>query len=137
MTPEDIIQARTIIWSATMFTVAISLAIFTLIGRTSFGLLGTNCTQSIREVLYKSILMKNMGWFDESEHAVSVLTSAMASDTQLVNGTATESFGPQVEGAASMIGAIIIAFYFCWKMAVVCLVLAPFLTIGKTIAMRT
>ena len=35
-----------------------------------------------------------MGWFDESDHAVSVLTSAMASDTQLVNGTATESFGP-------------------------------------------
>jgi len=64
-----------------MATIAVVLGIFTLIGRMSYGLLGTNCTLSIRQLLYKSILEKNMGWFDESEHAVSVLTSAMASDT--------------------------------------------------------
>jgi hypothetical protein len=64
-----------------MVAVAITLGIFTMIARSSYGLLGTNCTQSIRELLYKSILQKNMGWFDKSEHAISVLTSAMASDT--------------------------------------------------------
>jgi hypothetical protein len=55
-----------------------------------------------------------MGWFDVPEHAVSVLTSAMASDTQLVNGTATESFSPQVEGFAALFGGITIAFIYCW-----------------------
>jgi ABC-type multidrug transport system fused ATPase/permease subunit len=36
-----------------------------------------------------------------------------------------------------LIGAIIVAFYFCWKMAVACLVLAPFMAIGKSIALKT
>lgn len=69
------------IWSGLMICVAIVLGIATLIGRTSYATLGTNCTLSIRQLLYKSILEKNMGWFDFAEHGVSVVTSAMASDT--------------------------------------------------------
>jgi hypothetical protein len=64
-----------------MVAVAFSSGIFCMIARSAYGLLGSNCTQSIRELLYHNILQKNMGWFDESDHAVSVLTSAMASDT--------------------------------------------------------
>jgi ABC-type multidrug transport system fused ATPase/permease subunit len=93
-TAKEILQQRTMIWVGLMVSIAVILGIATLIGRISYATLGTNCTLSIRQLLYKSILEKNMGWFDFAEHGVSVVTSAMASDTQLVNGTATESLSP-------------------------------------------
>ena len=43
-----------------------------------FSVLGENVTLQIRKLLYKSILEKNIGWFDEQENQSSVLTSAMA-----------------------------------------------------------
>jgi hypothetical protein len=59
-------------------------------------------------------MQKNLGWFDSPEHATSVMTSAMASDTQLVNGTASESVGPLVDGMSAMIAGLAVALYFCW-----------------------
>ena len=77
-----------------MGSVAVLLFFAYYIAKRAYSTLGSNCTLMIRKELYTGILMKNIGWFDHPENGVSVVTSAMASDTQLVNGTATESFAP-------------------------------------------
>ena len=60
----------------------------------SFGTLGENVTMNVRKLLYGHILEMHMGWFDDKEHGSSVLTSAMAEDTAIINGAGAESFGP-------------------------------------------
>ena len=60
----------------------------------SFSTLGEHVTFLMRGDLYKGILEKNIGWFDHPMNGVSVLTSAMAADTSLINGTASESIAP-------------------------------------------
>lgn len=80
----------------------------------AFGTLGENVTLSVREVLYSSIMQKNIGWFDHPENGTSVLTSAMAQDTSIINGVSTESIPPQCEAAFSFFGGIIIGFVYCW-----------------------
>lgn len=80
----------------------------------SFGIMGETVTYNIRKLLYASILEKHMGWFDDRDHATSVLTTAMAEDTNKINevGSATLS---SVSGAcASILVGFIIAFYFNW-----------------------
>lgn len=68
---------------------------FTYFGaKKSFGTLGENVTLSVRKVLYTNILQKNIGWFDHPENGTSVLTSAMAQDTSIINGVSTESIPP-------------------------------------------
>jgi hypothetical protein len=64
--------------------------------------------------LYDSILEKDIGWFDFPDNGVSVITSAIAQDTSLINGVATGAIGPQVDAACSIIFALVIGFYFCW-----------------------
>lgn len=56
--------------------------------------MGENVTLGVRELLYKNILMKNIGWFDLRENSTGVLSSAMASDTAVINGVSSESLGP-------------------------------------------
>jgi len=43
-----------------------------------FGCLGANSTYAIRDLMYKEILKKNMGWFDLRENSSGTLLSAMA-----------------------------------------------------------
>ena len=47
-------------------------------GKNSYGNLGENVTLCVRKILYEKILRKNIGWFDQRDNGVSVLTSAMA-----------------------------------------------------------
>jgi len=48
------------------------------IKRFYFGCLGANSTYAIRDLMYKEILKKNMGWFDMRENSSGTLLSAMA-----------------------------------------------------------
>jgi len=68
----------------------------------------------MRSVLYDSIISKNIGWFDLRENSVGILSTAMASDTSLVNGVSSEGLGPQVESMFAMLVGIVIGFYYCW-----------------------
>lgn len=111
---KEIMERKVEIQALTMGSMAICLFGAYYFAKRAYSTLGVNCTLRIRKDLYTAILMKNIGWFDHPENGVSVVTSAMAADAQVVNGTATESFAPQVEGAASLIVGIAVAFYFCW-----------------------
>lgn len=79
-----------------------------------FSFLGENVTLKIRQILYRSILEKNIGWFDEQDNQSSVLTSAMAQDTSLINGASSESLGPYTESLFAVVGGLIIGFVFSW-----------------------
>ncbi len=51
-----------------MFCVAITSIFTALISRFSFGLIAENITIRIRNTLYRSILTKHIGWFDDREN---------------------------------------------------------------------
>jgi len=53
-----------------------------------------------------------------------------------VNGVASESLGPLIEGVSAIVVGISIAFYFCWQMAVLVLGLAPLLAISSGIGAK-
>jgi ABC-type multidrug transport system fused ATPase/permease subunit len=60
----------------------------------AFGIIGENVGEQFRAFLYKNILQKNIGFFDDRENGPSVLTSMMASETSLINGVGSESIAP-------------------------------------------
>lgn len=95
-----------------------------------FSYLGENVTLKVRQLLYESILEKNIGWFDFQENQSSVLTSAMAQESAIINGASSESLGPYVEGAFAVIGGLVIGFYFCWQESLVTLGCIPLIVIG-------
>jgi ABC-type multidrug transport system fused ATPase/permease subunit len=59
-----------------------------------FEYLGTIVTYSMRKEVYQNIIEKNLGWFDEKENGTSVLTSAMSTDSGIINGVGTSSISP-------------------------------------------
>jgi ATP-binding cassette subfamily B (MDR/TAP) protein 1 len=101
-----------------------------------FGTVGENVTLAIRKALYKSILEKNIGFFDFRENGASVLTSAMAEDTSIINGVSTESLGPAMDGLFALLVGIGIGFAYSWKVSLICLGLAPLMVLGSIMEMQ-
>ena len=101
-----------------------------------FGSLGNKVTYKIRDLLYSKILEKNIGWFDHRDNGASVLTSAMAKDTSLVNGVSTESVGPVVEGVCAIGAGLAFGFYFCWQESLICLLVSPVMIIANYLGMK-
>lgn len=80
------------------------------------------------------ILEKNIGFFDLRENNASVLTSAMAEDTGIINGASTESLSPYSDAAFAILAGISIGLYLSPYMALICLGLTPFMAVGQYIA---
>lgn len=129
---EDII-ADIKLWSGLVACVGVLMFVSMTGSKWAFGILGENVTFHIRKDLYSSILRKHIGFHDFRENGSSVLTSAMAEDSATINGVSTESLGPQVDGFCGLLVAIVIGFIFSWKVALSCIAIAPFMSIGQYI----
>jgi len=94
LTAEEFLEQQINFYALIMFGIAIFAWFCFILQKGSFSLLGEEVTYTIRKELYESILQKNIGWFDQKENATSVITSAMAEDTTIINGTSTEAIAP-------------------------------------------
>lgn len=133
---ENYLQEEVTKLSLYMVYTAIAVGVAIFFQKYSFGYLGNKVTVKVREVLYDSILQKNIGWFDDRDNGPSVLTSIMSADAAVINGVGGESIGPTAESAFGMIIGIGIGFYFCPLEAVVCLLVSPIMVIGGMIEME-
>lgn len=80
-------------------------------------------------------MRKDIGYHDHRDNGASVLTSAMAEDSSVINGVSTESIGPQVDGYLSLLIGLLVGFYFNWKVSLICLGLSPIMAVGSIISM--
>jgi ATP-binding cassette subfamily B (MDR/TAP) protein 1 len=125
------------LYSIIMVLVAFGAGVASMIQKLSFGLLGENTTFEIRKKMYNTLMRKNIGWYDNKDNGVSVVTSAMAQDTSVINGVSTESLAPQFEGIFALVIGLLIGFYACWEMALICLVMSPIMAIGNALGIKS
>ena len=99
--------------------------IFGFIQKFFFGFLSESIAKSVRKELYWSILRKHMGYFDERENNAGALTAVLAAEVNALNGVSSEALGSVLEVNFAMLGGVVLAFVFSWRMALVALGTAP------------
>lgn len=129
-------KAQVQLWVCCMVGGAVVSFIVIFFAKKAFGTVGENITLNIRSELYSSILKKHVGWHDDQENASGVLSSILASDVQTLNGVSTEALSVMAESTFAMLGGVILAFIFSWKVALVALAITPFMIIGSVIATK-
>jgi ATP-binding cassette subfamily B (MDR/TAP) protein 1 len=113
-------------WCFVMLVISVSAILTGFCQKLSFGVIGENVAFNIRKTLYRKILEKHQGWFDQKENAPGILTGTLSSDAQIINGVSTEGLGSILEAICSVVIGIALGFYFSWRMAVLCICIAPF-----------
>ncbi|KAJ8004768.1 hypothetical protein DPEC_G00139710 [Dallia pectoralis] len=102
----------------------------------AFGKSGELLTMRIRKQVFNAILRQEIGWFDDNDNAVGVLTTRLASDASLVKGAAGSSLGLLTYCVCTLTVAILLAFIFCWQLTLLILACVPFLIGANFIQMR-
>lgn len=127
---KDLMRQECDNWALAMFICAIASFLTGFTQKFLFGVIGENITLAIRDSLYKSLLKKNMGWFDKRENAPGVVTSVLASDAQTLNGASTEGLAVMVESFFALVVGMALGFSFSWKVSLVALGVTPFMMLG-------
>ncbi|XP_062847623.1 ATP-dependent translocase ABCB1-like [Trichomycterus rosablanca] len=101
-----------------------------------FGKSGEILTMRLRSHAFKAILRQEIGWFDDHNNAVGVLTTKLATDASLVKGASGSRLGLAANSICSLGIAMIVAFVHSWQLTLLILAFVPLLTGANFIQMR-
>ncbi|KAI2659427.1 Bile salt export pump [Labeo rohita] len=128
----DPVEQRKEINGICMFFAVVGLVSFctqTLQGY-AFSKSGELLTRRLRRLGFQAMLGQEIGWFDDHRNSPGALTTRLATDASQVQGATGSQIGMIVNSLTNIGVAIIIAFYFSWKLTLVILGFLPFLALS-------
>jgi len=133
--PEDQLKADVAMWCGLFIAIGGVMFICMTLQMGLFGYAGEWLTQRVRQIAFRSMLRKDIGWFDAPDHASSILTARLAQDATYIEGLVGSRIGLTVQNFATLAAGLIIAFYYGWKLTLVVLASAPLVSFGGIMEM--
>ncbi|NXX40239.1 ABCBB protein, partial [Tricholaema leucomelas] len=99
----------------------------------TFAKSGELLTRRLRKLGFKAMLGQDIGWFDDRKNSPGALTTRLATDASQVQGATGSQIGMIVNSFTNIGVALIIAFYFSWKLSLVILCFLPFLALSGAV----
>ncbi|KAL7927093.1 P-loop containing nucleoside triphosphate hydrolase protein [Trichoderma austrokoningii] len=81
--------------------------------------------KSVRQEIFKSLLSKNIAWFDSLDQGISSLLVRIQTQTRELQVASSQVFGLLVTDGIVSIVSLAIAFYYSWKLTLVLLATLP------------
>lgn len=94
------------------------------------------CMARIRSECFANILRQHVGWFDSANHSPQRLTTRLASDVPQIKAVLNARLSTFISGLATIVAALLIAFYLGWQLAILLTVALPVLLYVGYLQMR-
>jgi ATP-binding cassette subfamily B (MDR/TAP) protein 1 len=91
---------------------------------------GENLTGSVRKLLFRGIIFKQVSWFDDEMKAPGVLTTVLSEDVASLNGMTTETLATVLEALLGLVLGVLLSAYFCWQMSLMTIATIPIIIVG-------
>uniref|UniRef100_A0AC34QYV8 p-glycoprotein n=1 Tax=Panagrolaimus sp. JU765 TaxID=591449 RepID=A0AC34QYV8_9BILA len=101
-----------------------------------FGTTAERLTSRIRRKLFRNILRQDVAYFDETKHSSGKLCTRLATDCPNVKSAIDYRLGSVFSAVVSVGAGIIIAFYYCWEMALLVCAIFPLGGVGQALEMK-
>lgn len=95
------------------------------------GWAGTKLTMRVRDLLFRSILKQEPGWFDFEDNSTGVLLSRLSIDCISFRSVLGDRFSVLLMGLSSAAVGLGVSFYYEWRLTFVAAALTP-LTLGAS-----
>ncbi|XP_056323764.1 bile salt export pump [Danio aesculapii] len=129
--PDPVEQRREINGICLFFVVVGLVSFFTqMLQGYAFSKSGELLTRRLRRLGFQAMLGQEVGWFDDRRNSPGALTTRLATDASQVQGATGSQIGMIVNSLTNIGVAIIISFYFSWKLTLVILCFLPFLALS-------
>lgn len=96
----------------------------------AFSKSGELLTRRLRRLGFHSMLGQEIGWFDDHRNSPGALTTRLATDASQVQGATGSQIGMIVNSLTNIGVAVIMSFYFSWKLTMLILCFLPFLALS-------
>lgn len=128
---DEIEQRRQINGICLLFAIIGTISFFTqFLQGFTFAKSGELLTKRLRKIGFQAMLGQEIGWFDDHRNSPGALTTRLATDASQVQGATGSQIGMIVNSLTNIGVAIVIAFYFSWKLCLVILCFLPFLALS-------
>ncbi|KAM4626250.1 bile salt export pump-like [Discoglossus pictus] len=102
----------------------------------TFAKSGELLTRRLRKIGFHAMLGQEVGWFDDPRNSPGALTTRLATDASQVQGATGSQIGMIVNSLTNIGVALVIAFYFSWKLTLVIMCFLPFLALSGALQAR-
>nr|XP_015092178.1 LOW QUALITY PROTEIN: bile salt export pump [Vicugna pacos] len=102
----------------------------------AFAKSGELLTKRLRKLGFRAMLGQDIGWFDDLRNSPGALTTRLATDASQVQGATGSQIGMMVNSFTNITVAMIIAFFFSWKLSLVIVCFFPFLALSGAVQTR-
>lgn len=109
---------------------AVLTVVFHTIEHLSFGIMGERLTLRVRERMFAAILRNEIGWFDDTSHTSSMLSSRLETDATLVRTIVVDRSTILLQNIGMIVTSLIIAFIINWRITLVVLATYPLMVSG-------
>ncbi|XP_054636596.1 bile salt export pump-like [Dunckerocampus dactyliophorus] len=91
---------------------------------------GELLTRRLRRLGFHAMLVQEIGWFDDHRNSPGALTTRLATDASQVQGATGSQIGMIVNSLTNIGVAILMSFYFSWKLTLLILCFLPFIALS-------
>ncbi|KAM9766569.1 bile salt export pump [Menidia menidia] len=96
----------------------------------AFSKSGELLTRRLRRIGFHAMLGQEIGWFDDHRNSPGALTTRLATDASQVQGATGSQIGMIVNSLTNIGVAVIMSFYFSWKLTMLILCFLPFIALS-------
>ncbi|XP_069377492.1 bile salt export pump-like [Paralichthys olivaceus] len=96
----------------------------------AFSKSGELLTRRLRRLGFHAMLGQEIGWFDDHRNSPGALTTRLATDASQVQGATGSQIGMIVNSLTNIGVAVIMSFYFSWKLTMLILCFLPFIALS-------
>jgi len=121
----DYMIQQSLTYSFYFYGIAFAALVSEFIQKGTFEMVGERLTKRLRGDLFRSILVKDITWFDQDENSIGVLASRLSTDVKLVRLVAGQSIASTLECFSSLTTGFIIAAIASWEVFLIMLAMVP------------
>jgi ATP-binding cassette subfamily B (MDR/TAP) protein 1 len=96
---------------------------------------GQNLTMRLRRECFKKYLTLEMAYFDDPKHSTGVLKSRLATEASKVQHACSTNMMIMMQVTGSMTCGFVIAFYYSWRLTLVCFAFVPLIILSSVMLM--
>ena len=97
---------------------------------------GEKLTFRLRTLTFRSILGKEIGWFDQLENSVGSLCVRLSGDASAIQGATGARLGLLVQVSVSILFALALSLFYNWKLALVSGIFVPIVLLSGVLEVK-
>ena len=121
------------VYALSFFGVGFAIFLAYLVMMTFLAIAGEKLVVKVRIMAFRAMLHQEIGWFDDENNSVGVLTNRLATQAGAVRDATGASLAQSAQAISALIAALTIGFIHEWRITLIMIAFLPLIIMGNIV----